>query len=270
MNKKNYQNKFLEEKRKKSERFHFFVLSGITLIIGLFCIASCYAILNADFFKTKDIEVKGLNLVSRDALLSSISITTLNKSFLASSLGPDNILFWSFVDSHFVLEKNPKLAEISIETNFFNRTVAVMVRERIVSSVLCKKMLQKCFGMDYSGVVFTETPYVEGGLILKFEDDSEDGIVFGEKYINNLEWKSRIEETIKIMNENGFIPSSVRIKGENSEEWEVVMPSGLLFLYSLRFVPQNLSEVLNEISTKANFVGMQYFDFRVENRMYYK
>ncbi len=72
------------------------------------------------------------------------------------------------------------------------------------------------------------------------------------------------------MKENGLHLNSVEIKNLDLEEWQASIAAGPEFVFSLNFIPKDLGKVVKTLKDRADFSKVDYFDMRVENRVYYK
>lgn len=276
MNKKpsaSYRNPLLLQKRSR-ERDGWvrpWIWYGIAFLAGAALIAAAYFVMYGAFFRVKSLSVSGARLVPSALVASAVEAKAVGMNALTAALGPQNIVFWFFVDRHPSLSASfPEIRNVDIIPSFLDRTVAITVAERGVASVLCKTATGDCYGIDADGIIFTPVPTVEGTLIRRFEDDSTSTVVMGSPYLKDPAWMRNILSTLSIMGKEGFAPSAVTVDASPLEEWKAVMSSGLAFRFSLHFVPDNLSAILTDIATKTDIKNLQYFDFRVKDRVYYK
>jgi len=268
-----YRNPLLLQKRvrERAGGFRSWIWYLVAFLAGALLIAAAYFGMYGKFFKVNDITVTGARLVPSSLVTSAIEADTVGANRIAAALGPQNILFWLLADRHPSLSSSfPEIENVAIDPSFLNRTVSISVTERDVKSVLCKTVTGECYGIDANDIVFTPVPTVEGALIMRFEDDSTSTVVLGAPYLNDPTWMQNILSTLGTMEAGGFSPSSVKVDASSLEEWEAVLPSGLTFHFSLHFVPDNLAAILKDIAAKTDIATLQYFDFRVKDRVYYK
>lgn len=246
---------------------------GIALIIFFIValvIGFLYFILNAEIFKVQSIKVSGIRLTTQNAIVSSFFAESVKQKPWLVLFGPDNLLFWKFAQEKISPLYVLTVQEIKKEVSFGEKKVSLDVIERSVVNVICEYNGGKCYGMDENGFVFSSVPEVRGALILRFEAGPDEKIMTGKQYLNSPEWTKNIMQTISIMKSEGFVPQLIKVNGVGLEEWEAVMPEGFSFYFSLHFVPENFRSILGDISTKTRLDTLQYFDFRVQNRVYYK
>jgi len=240
-----------------------FLVAGV--VIGFF-----YFILNARMLKVQSMKVSGVRLTGQNIIISSFFAESVKQRSWLMLLGPDNLLFWKFAPEIISPLYVPTVQEIKKDVNFGEKKVSLDVTERSVVNVLCEYDGGKCYGMDEKGFVFSLVPEVRGALILRFEAGPGEKIMIGKQYLNSQEWTKNIIQTISVMESEGFVPKLIKVNGVGLEEWEAVMPEGFSFYFSLHFVPENFRSILNDISIKTRLDTLQYFDFRVQNRVYYK
>jgi len=256
--------------REKNIRKRFFLFAGAGFLLGIVFVGFCYALLNANWFKVKTVHVGDTVLALPDDIISSLEVNIASDNKFLSLLGADNTLFWKFSGDISKIQRLPEVRGVSVDASIFKRSVNINVSERKVKSVLCKERMDKCFGIDEEGIPFVVSPNVEGGLILKIIDKTGHTAVLGIPYFKDLSWLRNILETLSLMKENNLVPKEVRIEDEEVNEWKAVMSSGIEFRFALSFVPEDFGSVISDILKKVDFSGIQYFDFTVENRVYYK
>ncbi len=246
---------------------------GIALIIFFvvgILIGLSYLILNMQMLKVQSIKVSGVRLTNQNTIISSFFAESVKQKAWLVLLGPDNLLFWKFAPEEISPLYVSSVQDIKKDVSFGEKKVLLDVTERSVVNVLCEYNGGKCYGMDENGFVFSSVPEVHGALILRFEAGPGEKIMVGKQYLDSPEWTKNIMETISIMESEGFTPKLIKVKGVGLEEWEAVMPEGFSFYFSLHFIPENFRSILNDISSKTRLDTLQYFDFRVQNRVYYK
>ncbi len=269
---KSKKNEILAAQRpqKPKRRIKIWWIALIVFLIAGILIGLIYFLLYAKTFKIQSFKVSGNRLTAQHIVISSFFAESLKQKPWLSFLGSDNIFFWEFAPKAVSPLYVSTVQEITRDVDFGKRQVSFTVHERSVTNVLCEYNGGKCYGMDENGFVFSSVPEVRGALILRFEAGPGEQIMVGKQYLTSPEWTKNIMRTIAIMESEGFVPRLVRVKRDLVEEWEAVMQEGFSFYFSLHFVPENLTSILKDISSKTRPDAIQYFDFRVENRVYYK
>ncbi len=255
-------------KREKKKKMVWFFAGALFFVFALFLTLS-YVVLNADMFRVESIKVSGARLTPHQKVISSFIAEAIRDRKWLSVLGPDNILFWICAPEETFFPYVPTIRKVSQDVDFGEKKVFITTDERSVVNVVCASS-GECYGMDENGFIFSPVPEVRGSLILRFEADSSDSPAIGKQYLPSAEWIQNISDTLLLMKKEGFVPKVVRVRRSGVEEWEAVMPEGFSFFFSLHFVPDRLDSVLKDISARAKLDVVQYFDFRVRNRMFYK
>lgn len=263
-------NELLPRRKKKSVRLGFILWSGLFFILGVGLVGAAYFVLYSDFFKVKNFDVRGANLISKEKVISSLYTQAVGSSKISSFLGPDNILFWKFGKAADIApEALPTLIGVSIKTKFGDRSVIVEAVDRQAIGVWCVQD-ESCYVFDEEGIIFGQAPEVQGTLILKIIDENDRNIVLGEQFFNKPEWVGIFFETINVIRKQNLAIASIVIKDLNLREWQVQTEAGPVFLFGLDFLPENFEGIVKNLDSRFEFNKVTYFDFRVQNRIYYK
>lgn len=258
--------------KKKNRRFFdkkkILWTAGIIVVLFLI-IGAGFLVSYSKALAVKEIQIEGVRLLEKDDVLKTIESEIMQTSSVARMLGSDRILFWTLNEGPLVLKNSPVIDSLDIDAHIFSRTVQIVVDEREAVAVLCT-IEEVCFAMNKEGIPFKKSANVSGGLVLKIYDEGEWGIVLGKPFFENVEWMENLFATLHEMKESGFVPSEVYLYEKQTEEWEAVMPSGLSFIYSLQFVPEDLSNILNRLNEDIRMDSIDHFDFRIQNRVFYR
>ncbi len=257
------------EKRKSWVRGKFLLWSGAFLVSGWVLVGVFYFVVYSGVFRVKSFEVSESRYTPDNVLLAALDAEMIGRSRLLSMLGPDNILFWEFGRKPSVLDNLPLVARISVETDLTAGKVLVKTEERDFSGIWCL-LTEDCYAFDDNGIIFARAPEAEGALILKVNDENARPLVMGKPFFVNQAWRENLFKTWEVMRNHGFVVSGVTVKDLNLEEWEVKIAEGPVFQFNLNFMPANLESILDNLDEKFDFGKVTYFDFRVENRIYYK
>jgi len=233
-------------------------------------IAAVWFVVYGEFWKVKNITVLGIKLADEASVISAGSAYIHSHGFPFNVLGQDNILFW-IAAGKIRLDTVTEVSDASIKTKFDSRTVQITVNERSLKAAACSSSeLSECYALDENGKVFARIPWIEGSIIPRFERESGEVVAEGARYFRNPEYFKNVLGTIKIMSSHGFTPANIIIREDNLEEWEASLDSGVIFYFSLNFIPDDFNDVLGSISRRIDTSNLSYFDFRVQNRVYYK
>lgn len=266
--KKNKNEKLFLGKRKKKSKFWLWFVIILFLVLSI--AVSVYFFVFSSFFKVKSVEVIGGEHIDKNVLLSALTAEMTRDYKWRSWLGAENILFWQFGKRPIVKNDTlPYFKDLSLDVNFSAKKVMIYAKERQPAGVFCS-LDENCFVFDDEGVLFAKAPDVEGSLILKIQDENKADVVLGNMIFKDFAWVKNLLQTIEIIDESGFRIKAVNIKDSNLQEWEVLISSGETFLFNLNFVPENLAEILKDLPNKVDFKNLNYIDFRVPSRIYYK
>lgn len=257
------------QKKKPSVRLRFLFGSGLFLLLGALLIGAAYFVLYSDFWKVKGFEVRNLKFTAEESLLAALNSAMIGNSKILSLLSPENILFWEFSDKPKNLDTLPLLAQLSITTDLAAKKIILEVKERNFLGIWCGSK-GDCYAFDEEGIIFARAPEAKGALILKLNDENNRPLVLGQPVFTNPEWKENVFKVVEIMKNRKINISRLTIKNFRLEEWRAETSLGPIFYFSLNFVPQNLERILDNLGDKFEFDKVAYFDFRVENRIYYK
>lgn len=254
--------------RKPKRTFKTFIILFITFL----CITAflVYLVFTADFLKVISFEVLGNRLLDPERVINAVAESISKKHPIAALINRENILFWVITNEKLSFSSPPELASVSIRTDIFERKVELVAKERDIIHIVCKTSEGKCYGITGEGFVFAEIPRVMGFLILQIEDASGNPVAVGEPYFDDPYFLSRIYDTTKILEAEGFAPHLIRVNEHELREWEAVLPSGIALYFSGTFIPRNLSDILNEVQKNGGINQYRYLDFRVEDKVFYQ
>jgi len=245
-----------------------------------------YLVYASDFFKIKNIEISGVKNYSKENLTADLKDFFKSRSAISSFLGPDNILVWNAEVSAF-LAKTPQLKNLNIEKDIFNRSVKVDAQEREKFGIWCleiNSMLnqvaasstfdkgfkeESCYWFDKEGILFVEAPAIEGELFNRMIDSTGRDLKLGDKVLDdrllvNLVKVFEVFDTADLKSKTVFI-NDLKI------EEVIVRPLGFpKALFSLRFDPRFSVVAINALKKSGRWQKVEYVDFRVENKVYYK
>jgi len=267
------------EKKKRRVRRNFLLWSGVFLVLGAALVGILYFILYSDFFTVREFEVADTRYTLKNELLAALDSEMIARSRILSMLGTDNILFWEFGRKPEKIDSLPLVAKISVEADLTARKVRIEAEERRFSGVWClvsEGVTGDCYAFDNKGILFARAPETEGSLILKVFSENSRPVVLGMPIFPKPEWRENFFRILESFENYNLPVSRVGVRDFQIEEWEVQtgLPAqageGPRFLFSLNSSPQNLAGILEKLRDKFEFDKVDYFDFRVENRIYYE
>lgn len=236
-------------------------------IFVLLAVGAVYFVFHSNFLKVAAVEVSGSAKAEeiKGALINDLAET----SKIRHLLGLENLLSWPSK-----ISKIPSslywLSDLSIEKNWQEKTIAINVKEREPWLLWCLAASGNCYWLDEQGIVFSPAPEAEGFIIPKMSEQGDrQQLSFGRLFYDNPQFAENTLEIIKQIKNSSLAVFGFLIENPNLEEL-IVETDGPKLYFSLRFLPQNLDKVLNDLINRPNFKNLEYIDFRVENRIYYK
>jgi cell division septal protein FtsQ len=264
------QKDFFSGRRRDSRWFRFGVFSGSFLLLGLLIIGAVYFLFYSDFLKVKSIEITGTRMIDNDVVLRTATQFLAGENHTLNILGPDNIIFWEFSRKPPIIPVLlPQAVSLDFNVDFWGRKVKVTVVERKLAGIWCP-VNGGCFGFDMNGIPFSSVPAAEGVLVLKIDDQNNQAVILGRRLLPQAAWIDNIFNTLLIVRKNGITATMLKIRELSLREWEVSTSFGAALYFSFNFVPDNLDSVLKNLNKKFEVTKLNYLDFRVPNRIYYK
>ncbi|MEK7553304.1 MAG: hypothetical protein AAB504_01300 [Patescibacteria group bacterium] len=252
---------YVDEKqhRKRRQIFKLKIYIGLAvfllLLVGVF-----YAVVYSPLFR--------ITRINADVNIEELKNFFSSRSKIAKFLGRDNILIWNNNVGDF-LKQNPQIMNLSVEKNYFRREVKVDFQKRERFGIWCQQN-EICWWFDKNGVVFEHAPKTEGEMIYKVDDFSERRLIIGNKIIKE-DLLANLLKIFNILEQSGLNVRTLQIKDLSLQE-ATVEPVNILMpkiYFSLRFDPAFAMPAIQAIK-EYGLNKIEYVDFRVENRAYYK
>ena len=252
-----------------------------------------YFVFRSSFFQAAGIEAVGSQRTEeiKRELIGVLSKTSKFRSWL----GPENLLFWSSK----AVEKIPPslywLSDLTLKRNWRLKKIFIEVKERQPWLIWClqtqtntdytqtnadgsqyksassqrESAINRCYWLDDSGVVFAFAPEAEGYIIPKVFAEDDRQLLFGQPFLDNPALVKNALEIIKQLKNSSLTISRFLVKNINLQEIEAETDGPKLYL-NFRFPLQNLNGLLANLARRLDLQKLEYIDFRVENRIYYK
>ncbi len=279
---------YLRERRGK--RWLLISLSALSVLLVLGAIG--WTIFYSPLFRINEVKVVGNEVVSTGEITDSLKKSVLSNSFFSRYFGTSNILFWpdSFPSGELV-KSAPELKSVSMEKDYKKREVKIIVEERKPFGVWCLRGAQtdagskdnftgnssenprssatSCFWFDSEGFIFRNAVDVEGSVITSVSDYSQKDIGIGSKILPER-FVENAFSVFRALSQNSVGVKEIRLNDIALEEIEVDTYEGPKIYFSLRFPLVGFSEVFSSLAKNSTLKNLQYIDFRVYNRAYYK
>lgn len=280
-----------KERKRRDLLTKIFIYSGLVLILIVIS-GLIYTVRYSNLFKIKNINVDGTQSISSDELVGNLKTFFTEHSKISGFLGSDNILAWGGGMDDF-LAKYPQFESLKIEKHYFSKEINIEAREREKFGIWCVKakkthayggagaeneQLQSvaknneewCGWFDRNGIIFSDAPVIETEILNKVNDLSGRNISMGDKvlpddFMNNL---LAIFDVLKNVNVN---TKTIYLNDFDLAEVETVSSSAAPKIYfSLKFDPKFSLAAINALKKSGEWKKINYVDFRVENRVYYR
>lgn len=278
--------------KRKKRRFYFFLALVFGLLYAL-ALGASWLILRSSLFHIQKITITGNEAVATDDILSLLQSRVLRSEPVKALLGFNNILIWPDELGAGDLIFIPSLKSVKIEKSYRERSIAVTVGERKPYGIWClhpnsappaSGLRQsesahpneiylatgaECWWFDDEGVIFKRAISAQGSLIVTVNDNSQTGLGLNSKILPN-DFISRASSVFRVLQASNLNIKGIRLRDLALQELEVETYDGPKLYFSLRFPADNAQAVIENFAQKSGFGRLQYLDFRVENRVYYK
>lgn len=277
-------------RRQKKRRAYFFATAGV-LAIYFIALGIFWLIVRSPAFRVENITVEGLsgdNIITSSTILNLVEGSIIRKGDALSApnngwkamLGSRNLLIWPRALPSSTVAAIPQLAGVTIEKNYIFHTVTITATERQPFAVWCVDAAAaandgQCYWFDNLGTAFEQTPDTEGGDIVVIHDNDASDTVTINRPVLPDEFMPNLASIVSVLKASGIAVANISIGDLSLEQVDVAVatPSGApgpTIYFSLRFPADNDLPVLASLMNKAGFYKLQYVDFTVQNRAYYK
>ena len=258
------------EKRRSYSRKKFRII--FLLSVGIFFLSLLGVLKLATIYQVKNVEISGNKRLDHEVLSRGLKEFVLsdleNDNFFLKFLGGDNFLVWYFSDWSKFLNNNSNLANLEAQFDFLKSSILFNVIEQDPWALWCNK--NNCFWFDEKGVILENAPLVSGKLIYKIQDDSERSLSIGDSILLNKIFRDNLMAVISLLKESKLFIEKITLDRINFQEISVYLENGLRLDFSLRFKFNLTKNDFNALLQKIKYQNLEYVDFRVENRIYYK
>lgn len=252
--------------RNQSVRAGFLKILAVAVLVIVLCGVFLYGLFHADFLAVREFKVAGLRVIPEDVFLEAVKLDSAAHSL--GILGPDRIFNWRSGQEQILIGANdPYLADVRTEVNWLKRTVSFLATENKTSFIWCKS--ENCFVVDETGKAFASAPAYDGHLITEIQDERSGSLNVGFKIFQDAGWWEIFKKQIKeVKLAAGLV--GVKILPEEAREWQASLPGGGVLKFSLDNPPSDLPSIMSRLSKDMDLGKLEYADFRVPGRVYFK
>ncbi len=259
--------------RRKKRRFYFFSTIILTLIYAVI-VGAISTVLRSPLFHLQKITITGNETVVDSDILSLLQSHVVRSEPIKALLGFNNILIWPDELGAGDLIFLPSIKSFKVEKNYRERSVLVTVEERRPIGIWCFVKPQTdaesyCWWFDDEGVIFKRAIAAQGSLIVTVNDYSQAGSGLNSKILPS-DFIPSILSIFHVLQASSLNIQEIRLRDLALQELEAATYNGPIIYFSLRFPAENARAVIENFLAKPGFSKLQYLDFRVENRVYYK
>ena len=275
---------YLSEKQKRKRRKRrYSVLVISVLVVALLSIGTAWLFIYSPLFRVQSVVIKGNDAVASDSIMTLLQSSVLaDHSYFKSLFGVKNILIWPPALTAQELKFIPQLASVAISKDYLMRTVTATVVERTPVGTWCVvsgghdatssesgDSGETCYSFDEQGILFGKTYDTQGSSLFAIHDYSQTDLGLGDTILP-AEFVPNFISIAGVLKASGIDVDEVVLKDIGLQEIDVTTYNGPALYFSLRFPAANDLPVLQNLMAQPNFAKLQYVDFRVENRAYYK
>lgn len=266
-----------DRRRKQKKRKKYFWSIALFLAVYLIFLGIFLFIVRLPAFQAQRIVVQGNSAVSQSDIMSLLEASIIRRGDLLDApnngtkalLGFDSMLIWPDVLPTSTVSTIPQLSAITISKDYFLHTITVTVTERQPFGIWCLMPADDCYWFDYQGTVFAKALDTEGNAITVIHDYSQkslslNGPVLPEEFLPNL------ISIVNVLKGSGLNIQDVALNDITLQQIDVTVVNGPMLYFSLRFPSDEDLPVLKNLIAMPGFDNLQYIDFTVQNRAYYK
>lgn len=264
----------LSQRRRRRRRMYL----RLALVLGIFgalILGGEWLVIRSSLFDVREIKVGGSDTIGREDILRALAGGAYKDKILRRFLGLGNILAWPDELDQNELKFLPNVERILLTKDYSAGSVFAEIKERQPFGIWCQIMEDSreaepvCSWFDRGGKIISSALYSEGSLIAVVRDHSRnapglDSYILPNKFIANA------LSVFDALLGSGASIKEIKLNDPGLQELEILTYDGPRIYFSLRFPAASTLEVLKSLMEKPGFQKLEYVDFRVENRVYYK
>lgn len=278
--------------KRRRKRVYFVLCVSIIILYAIFC-GAVWVIVKSPIFRIQEISIEGNSEVSSDDIIILLHSRVVRGDSPKALLGFDNILIWPDKIEARDLFFLPPVKGLNIKKDYSSRKVVVIIEERQPVGVWCGQSRTgsetaadysdgqnadkgdaiveqaRCWWFDKEGVIFKKAPLVRGSLILAISDYSRQGLGLNLKILPDV-FIGNMFSVFDVIRASGLGIKEIKLDNLALQEIEVRTYEGPKLYFSLRFPSAWALDVINNFQFQPGFNKLQYLDFRVEKKVYFK
>jgi len=258
-----------EKKRRRRQRVFFVLGIFVVFVLSVFLLKF---IIWSPWFKIKNFEVSGAERLGREDIVRFASSRIIQKNFWRAVLGHSHILSWPGEEEWDSLGDLAGAQKIEVSRDLLARKIWLRVEERQPIGIWCAvaEETEECAWFDALGVVLSRAPAAEGNLIPVVRDYTGGPVIIGQRMTGSLVKIQNLTSVFAVLRSTHLSVAEVRLEQKSLDEARVVLNNGPELYFSLRFAADNTKSVLKALADRGDLGKLEYVDFRIENRAYYK
>ncbi len=264
------QSKVKEYRQKKRRYILIFSCAGLILVLG-----GLVGLSYVHRFQIQDVSVSG-NIVTETKDVKAVVMETIAGRRFGVFSKKNKFIYPEDLVVENLKNRFPRFEAVSIRER--DRVVEVTVIERKGDYLWCgtdpDHAIDPCYFLDYTGVAFSLAPQFSRGVYFRFYSQDTDvvpgSVVFSEKEFTDM---NTLIEGIHTL---GFDPVSIVVTAFDNEY--VTLSDGVRVIVdprddvvtTLETFTSALKDSVLQKKMKSNQSGLEYFDLRFSNKVYYK
>ena len=258
--------------KSRQRRKKYFFLGAALVILYILLFSASWVVLRSPVFRVQNVVIRGNDTVPSGDIMALLQSSALrDHDFWKALLGFRNMLIWPYSVAPDDLRMIPQLAALTLSKDYFSHTITATATERKPFGIWCLRpeAEEQCYWFDNEGTAFEKTFDTQGSLMFAVHDYSQgkvglNGKVLPAPFVDNF------ISILTVIRESGIDTKEIALKNIDLQEMDITTYNGPALYFSLRFPSDNDLPVLQSLMAKPSFGKLQYVDFRVENRAYYK